>query len=869
MSKISMLLVVAAVALTACGGGGGGEAPVPGPEAVTFSVGGQLAGLGAGKSVTLAHVDPGGAAVQSAALNTNGSYSLRLPSGTAYHLRVLVQPVGQTCAVSNAAGTASADVNNIGVVCADDVAAPEAKVIAGTVAGLGPGKALVLQLTANGTTQEATVNADGSFQFPQAITGTYAITVKSPPAGQACTVANGQGSAAEPPAVSVALTCANTSQAFKLGGSVSGNLGVVALRNAGSGETTTVVGNGSFAFTQPVLQGSSYTVTVVDKSHGQSCSVANGAGTASADVNNVAVACAADVVIVTPPAPVLPPSVPTGLTMTYGIKSFNLAWGTVTAPVGGGTVSYRLLEDADGAGPAASTQVGGTLAASTYTQVVSGLLHTRLNAQYSVQACNSAGCSTATAAISPNLTQAIGYFKASNTGAADFFGRSVALSGDGSTLAVGAHLEDSAATGTHVVTPSDGAGAADSGAVYVYTRTGGTWTQQAYVKASNTEVEDLFGWSVALSGDGNTLAVGAIQEDGAVTGINGNQANNSATNAGAVYVYTRTGVTWAQQAYVKASNTGASDNFGRSVALSGDGSTLAVGAYQEDGAATGTHVVTPGDGAGAVNAGAVYVYTRTGVTWAQQAYVKASNTGGGDQFGNAVALSGDGGTLAVGATGEASNATGLDGDQANNSAIDAGAVYVYTRTGVTWAQQAYVKASNTGAGDQFGNAVALSGDGSTLAVGAYGEASNAGAVYVYTRTGVAWAQQAYVKASNTGAGDVFGWSVALSGDGSTLAVGAFGEESNATGLNGDQINNSMNNAGAVYVYTRTGVTWAQQAYLKASNTQASDSFGLAVALSGDGSTLAAGAWGEASNATGLNGDQANNSAGLSGAVYLY
>ena len=100
-------------------------------------------------------------------------------------------------------------------------------------------------------------------------------------------------------------------------------------------------------------------------------------------------------------------------------------------------------------------------------------------------------------------------------------------------------------------------------------------------------------------------------------------------------------------------------------------------------------------------------------------------------------------------------------------------------------------------------------------------------------------------------------------------MGAFGEESNATGLNGDQINNSVNNAGAVYVYTRTGVTWAQQAYLKASNTQASDSFGLAVALSGDGSTLAAGAWGEASNATGLNGDQANNSAGLSGAVYLY
>ena len=145
----------------------------------------------------------------------------------------------------------------------------------------------------------------------------------------------------------------------------------------------------------------------------------------------------------------------------------------------------------------------------------------------------------------------------------------------------------------------------------------------------------------------------------------------------------------------------------------------------------------------------------------------------------------------------------------------------------------YIKAGNTGAYDNFGYSVALSSDGTTLAVGASGEASaatginvgqsdntasNAGAVYVFTRSGTAWSQQAYIKASNTGGGDRFGGSVALSSDGSTLAVGAYGETSAATGINGDQSDNTASNAGAVYVFTRSGTAWGQQAYIKASNT---------------------------------------------------
>src|SRR3989454_4439791 len=176
-------------------------------------------------------------------------------------------------------------------------------------------------------------------------------------------------------------------------------------------------------------------------------------------------------------------------------------------------------------------------------------------------------------------------------------------------------------------------------------QTAASIAQQAYLKASNTGgpstgetglgVGDLFGWSVAISGD--TMVIGAPLEDSNATGVNGNQTNNSATDSGAAYVFVRDGTNWVQEAYLKASNTGASDRFGLSVAISGD-------------------------------------------------------------------------TVVVGAIYEASNATGVNGNQGNNSATDSGAAYIFVRSGTNWTQQAYLKASNTGANDFFGESVAISGD---------------------------------------------------------------------------------------------------------------------------------------------------------------
>src|SRR5512146_1461242 len=171
------------------------------------------------------------------------------------------------------------------------------------------------------------------------------------------------------------------------------------------------------------------------------------------------------------------------------------------------------------------------------------------------------------------------------------------------------------------------------------------------------------------------------------------------------------------------------------------------------------------------------------------AYLKASNTDMYDQFGIAVALSGDGSTLAVGAYDESSNATGIDGDQGDNSLAHSGAAYVFVRAGATWVQQAYVKASNPAAGDEFGHALAISDDGNTLVVGATGQVASAGAAYVFVRTGTTWAQQAYVVASNAESGDLFGYALALSADGHTLAVGAPAEDSSATGVGGVQADN--------------------------------------------------------------------------------
>ncbi len=463
------------------------------------------------------------------------------------------------------------------------------------------------------------------------------------------------------------------------------------------------------------------------------------------------------------------------------------------------------------------------------------------------------------------------YLKASNTEADDRFGYPVAVCGD--TVVIGGSHEDSSATGING-NQNDNA-ATNSGAVYVFVRSGTNWELQAYIKASNADGDavyngDTFGYSLALCRD--TLVVGAVGEDSGATGVNGDQNDNSTWDAGAAYVFVRSGTNWSQQAYLKASNPRYNSMFGQAVAISGD--TVVVAATRESSNAVGVNGMQTSTNVW--DSGAAYIFVRDGTNWSQQAYLKASNPEPYDFFGWSAAISGD--TVVIGAFREDSSATGVNGDQGDNGAFESGAVYVFVRDGTNWMQQAYLKSSNTGAEDHFGWSVAISGD--TIVVGTPREDSNAtgvngnesdetalesGAVYVFTRVHTNWIQQAYLKSSNTERGDLFGYSVAISGN--LLVVGASSEDSGASGINGNQSNNTTPSSGAAYVFVRSGTTWSQQAYIKASNPDPDDQFGLAAAVSGGVVTV--GAPYEGSNATGVNGNQTDNSLLRAGAAYVF
>jgi trimeric autotransporter adhesin len=557
---------------------------------------------------------------------------------------------------------------------------------------------------------------------------------------------------------------------------------------------------------------------------------------------------------------VVAPATPS-LTVTVGLKALQFAWSPVAH-----ADRFRLLEDP--AGNSAFTAIEENLSATSTSHTHDIGVHRLVwdRVQCALEACNAAGCTRSAAlGLRGQSASAVGYLKASDTTARESFGSATAVSGDGNTVAVGA-------VGTGAV----------AGAVYVFVRENGSWRSQARLQGGATEPGDGIGAALALSSDGNTLVVGAPGENGGSRGINGNERSNARANSGAAYVFVRSGGNWTQQAYLKASNADADDAFGTSVATAADGNTVAVGAPYEDGSSRGINGDETSNGG--TDSGAVYVFARNGAAWSQQAYFKAFNKDPTDWFGYSVAMSGNGNTLLVGAPGEDSGATGIGGDAENDGTRKAGAAYVYGRNGASWSGPVYVKASTTGASDWFGWKVAISGDSGTFAVaspredgssgGIGGDQSTngrplSGAVYVFTQSGATWSQTTYIKASSPDSGDQFGSALALNAAGDTLAVGAPGESSNALTIGGNFLDNTASQAGAAYVFRRTGSAWAQQAYVKATNTDAGDLLGSAVALSADGNTLAVGAPGEASSATGIGGNQIDNSRFQAGAAYLY
>ena len=272
--------------------------------------------------------------------------------------------------------------------------------------------------------------------------------------------------------------------------------------------------------------------------------------------------------------------------------------------------------------------------------------------------------------------------QSSDIAAYDYFGYSVSLSNDGNTAIIGAVYEETGGTNT--------------GAAYIFTRSGSTWSQEAKIEAADKQSHDNFGCSVSISSDGDTAIIGAWGSWYTPDGAN---------NAGSAYIFTRSGTSWSQQAKMQASDAAFEDRFGSVVSISSDGNTAIIGAMYED---------TSGS-----NAGSAYIFTRSGSTWSQEAKIQASDKQSGDNFGHSVSISNDGNTAIVGAIYE------------DTTASDAGSAYIFTRSGTSWSQQVKIQASNANGSDYFGGSVSISNDGNTAIVGAYQQTGNEGAAYIF------------------------------------------------------------------------------------------------------------------------------------------
>lgn len=380
------------------------------------------------------------------------------------------------------------------------------------------------------------------------------------------------------------------------------------------------------------------------------------------------------------------------------------------------------------------------------------------------------------------------YLIGSNGSPGDEFGRSIAISADGSTIVVGA--------------PRDGSG--DVGAVYVFKReSDGTWLEDERIAPLDTSNTDAaLGYHVTINGSGDRLAAGAFN-----TGATG-----PSPRTGIVFVYDRNGSSWEQDALI-ASETTTDDRFGISVLLSNGGDLLAVGADLEDSSSSGVNSV-PNDSA--TNAGAAYVYHRQEEgDWQKEAYLKALYPDSEDRFGRRLAFNDEANVLAVSAHQEDSSAAGVDSvPNVDGSATQSGAAYVYRFDGLEWQVDAYLKAFNAHEDAFFGDFLSLSGSGNLLAVTATWENSStvginstpdqlapkSGAGYLFHYADSAWSQIAYVKSPSTRADDRL-FPMTVSNDGQLAVLGARYEDSSSSGINSTPVfDPSVEDSGAVYIY---------------------------------------------------------------------
>ena len=406
--------------------------------------------------------------------------------------------------------------------------------------------------------------------------------------------------------------------------------------------------------------------------------------------------------------------------------------------------------------------------------------------------------SGAQVADTPSTNEDVRVTAGADQGATDFFGRSIAV--DGNTMIVGV--------------PQDDEAGGNAGAVYVFVESGGNWTLEAKLIPSGFGglFDDLFGGSVAI--DGDTAIIGApianggeprsgaayvftrsggvwtqqqrvspgvLQENfGEAVAISGTSfivgAPTQGLGSGSAYVFTDNGGTWTQQSQLAPADGAVNDRFGSAVDIDGD--TAVAGARFADGAVP--------------DEGAAYVFTRSGAAWSQQAKLEASDGAGGDLFGQSIAV--DGTVVVIGAP-RADSTTIMAAGPMDDTGADSGVSYVFSGAGANWTETAILVASDEAGTDQFGTDVDV--EGGRVIVGSAGDSSlfgsAEGSVFAFANNGAGWVEETKFTASDGLGSDQLGSSVALSG---TII---------ATGAPNVDIDIDNQDSGAAYVFNTTGV----------------------------------------------------------------
>ncbi len=504
---------------------------------------------------------------------------------------------------------------------------------------------------------------------------------------------------------------------------------------------------------------------------------------------------------------------------------------------------YRIYESADGVSEfveIADVSNG----VEKFDHVVP--LYARLNAKYRLDTCYDNACSqSGVVTIDPvRLNEAIGAFKGDNSKRKDRFGTDVALSDDGLIMAISAHTENSVA--------------AESGGVYIFAFQGGTWTQTKLIKSKAPSINDHFGISISLSGNGKVLAVGAKGDDSSIGGVNPSEKDSAESNSGAVYIYeSDLNGSWLQKAFIKADSPKEEDLFGDYVWLSSDGSTLAVSAPKEDNSTGGIDSLDAIPGDPDDDYGAVYIYKNEGGNWSKQAYIKPSSPEKFGYFGKSIELSGDGSVLAVGSG-------YLDSDEPMSSI---GRLYVFSRDlSGSWVQEDFFVKN-----DLRPIRVAINRDGNKIAIYSWSK-FNQGGVYIYYRNFQGWnlETQFNVEFNPLNGSGAHGSEIQFSGNGELLVVGEVEDSACKPGINGIS-DFDCPGSGSVVVYKKgTAQKWIKMSLLKGKSVVTDDFFGRRFAIDFTGKVIAVAAFGVDSSGNGINTENTISTSALnSGSVFLY